>query len=375
LIKRELQNIILNLVGKGKAIIILGARQVGKTTMLEKMFSDDRKVLWLNGDEPEVQTLFEHVSSERLRAIIGDKELIVIDEAQNIDNIGMKLKLITDNIKEVQIIATGSSSFELANKLNEPLTGRKWEYNFFPVSFKEMVGHHGYLKELGMLKHRLIFGYYPEVVSFPGLEKKTLNELLNSYLYKDLLKWGRLQKADKIIRLLQALAFQVGNEVSYSELGKIVELDKQTVEKYIQLLEQAFVVFRLGAFSRNLRKELSRSKKIYFYDNGIRNSLINNFAPMDLRQDKGALWENFLMSERVKFLNYSDTWVNSFFWRTYDQQEIDYIEEADGELFAWEFKWNKNSKKKIPKLFLNEYNVKEAKIITPDNFDKFVGLV
>lgn len=375
MIKRELQNIILNLVGKGKAIIILGARQVGKTTMLEKMFSDDRKVLWLNGDEPEVQTLFEHVSSERLRAIIGDKELIVIDEAQNIDNIGMKLKLITDNIKEVQIIATGSSSFELANKLNEPLTGRKWEYNFFPVSFKEMVGHHGYLKELGMLKHRLIFGYYPEVVSFPGLEKKTLNELLNSYLYKDLLKWGRLQKADKIIRLLQALAFQVGNEVSYSELGKIVELDKQTVEKYIQLLEQAFVVFRLGAFSRNLRKELSKSKKIYFYDNGIRNSLINNFAPMDLRQDKGALWENFLMSERVKFLNYSDTWVNSFFWRTYDQQEIDYIEEADGELFAWEFKWNKNSKKKIPKLFLNEYNVKEAKIITPDNFDKFVGLV
>ena len=375
MINRELQNIILNLVGKGKAIIILGARQVGKTTMLEKMFSGDRKVLWLNGDEPEVQTLFEHVSSERLRAIIGDKELVVIDEAQNIDNIGMKLKLITDNIKEVQIIATGSSSFELANKLNEPLTGRKWEYNIYPISFKEMVDHHGYLKELGMLKHRLIFGYYPEVVSSPGLEKKTLNELLNSYLYKDLLKWGRLQKADKIIRLLQALAFQVGNEVSYSELGKIVELDKQTVEKYIQLLEQAFVVFRLRAFSRNLRKELSKSKKIYFYDNGIRNSLINNFAPMDLRQDKGALWENFLMSERVKFLNYSDTWVNSFFWRTYDQQEIDYIEEADGELFAWEFKWNKNSKKKIPKLFMNEYSVKEAKIITPDNFDKFVGVL
>lgn len=374
MIERQIEDLINRNTGKGKAVIILGARQVGKTTVLEKMFSNRKDVLWLDGDEPQVKSAFESISSERLKAIIGDHKVLVIDEAQNIEDIGKKLKLVTDLIKDVQLIVSGSSSFELANKLNEPLTGRKREFNLYPVSYKEMSDHHGLLKEAGMLKHRLVYGYYPETVTSPGKEKKVLKELLNSYLYKDVLKWGKLKKSERILKLLQAIAFQVGNEVSYSELGTITGLDKQTVESYIQLLEQAFVVFRLGAFSRNLRKELSRSRKIYFYDNGIRNALINNFSDIELREDRGRLWENFLISERIKYLSYSELWVSQYFWRTYDQQEIDYIEESDGEFSAYEFKWNAHKKKKIPEIFMKEYKVRKTQIITPENFENFVGI-
>ncbi|MGD9707460.1 MAG: ATP-binding protein [Candidatus Delongbacteria bacterium] len=374
MIKRQIEDLINNHTGKGKAVIILGARQVGKTTVLEKMFSDRKDVLWLDGDEPQVKAAFQNISSDRLKAIIGDHKVLVIDEAQNIEEVGQKLKLVTDLIKDVQLIVSGSSSFELADKLNEPLTGRKREFNLYPVSYKEMSEHHGLLKESGMLKHRLVYGYYPETVTSPGKEKKVLKELLNSYLYKDVLKWGKLKKSERILKLLQAIAFQVGNEVSYSELGTITGLDKQTVESYIQLLEQAFVVFRLGAFSRNLRKELSRSRKIYFYDNGIRNALINNYSDIDLREDRGKLWENFLISERIKYLNYSELWVSQYFWRTYDQQEIDYIEESDGQFSAYEFKWNARKNYKIPEIFKKEYKVRNTEIITPENFENFVGV-
>ncbi|HXK49855.1 MAG TPA: ATP-binding protein [Clostridiales bacterium] len=374
MIKRQIEDLINNHTGKGKAVIILGARQVGKTTVLEKMFSGRKDVLWLDGDEPQIKAAFQNISSDRLKAIIGDNKVLLIDEAQNIEEVGQKLKLVTDLIKDVQLIVSGSSSFELADKLNEPLTGRKREFNLYPVSYKEMSDHHGLLKEAGMLKHRLVYGYYPETVTSPGKEKKVLKELLNSYLYKDVLKWGKLKKSERILKLLQAIAFQVGNEVSYSELGTITGLDKQTVESYIQLLEQAFVVFRLGAFSRNLRKELSRSRKIYFFDNGIRNALINNFSEIDLREDRGKLWENFLISERIKYLNYSELWVSQYFWRTYDQQEIDYIEESDGEFSAYEFKWNAHKKKKIPEIFMKEYKVRKTQIITPENFEDFVGV-
>ena len=374
MIKRQIEDLINNHTGKGKAVIILGARQVGKTTVLEKMFSGRKDVLWLDGDEPQVKAAFQNISSDRLKAVIGDHKVLLIDEAQNIEEVGQKLKLVTDLIKDVQLIVSGSSSFELADKLNEPLTGRKREFNLYPVSYKEMSDHHGLLKEAGMLKHRLVYGYYPETVTSPGKEKKVLKELLNSYLYKDVLKWGKLKKSERILKLLQAIAFQVGNEVSYSELGTITGLDKQTVESYIQLLEQAFVVFRLGAFSRNLRKELSRSRKIYFYDNGIRNALINNFSDIELREDRGRLWENFLISERIKYLNYRELWVSQYFWRTYDQQEIDYIEESDGEFSAYEFKWNAYKKKKIPEIFMKQYKVRKAQIITPENFENFVGV-
>jgi len=374
MIKRQIEDLINNHTGKGKAVIILGARQVGKTTVLEKMFSGRKDVLWLDGDEPQVKAAFQNISSDRLKAVIGDHKVLLIDEAQNIEEVGQKLKLVTDLIKDVQLIVSGSSSFELADKLNEPLTGRKREFNLYPVSYKEMSDHHGLLKEAGMLKHRLVYGYYPETVTSPGKEKKVLKELLNSYLYKDVLKWGKLKKSERILKLLQAIAFQVGNEVSYSELGTITGLDKQTVESYIQLLEQAFVVFRLGAFSRNLRKELSRSRKIYFYDNGIRNALINNFSDIELREDRGRLWENFLISERIKYLNYSELWVSQYFWRTYDQQEIDYIEESDGEFSAYEFKWNARKNYKIPEIFKKEYKVRKTEIITPENFENFVGV-
>lgn len=374
MIKRHIEDLINRNTGKGKAVIILGARQVGKTTVLEKMFSGKKDVLWLDGDEPQVKAAFQNISSDRLKAIIGDHKVLVIDEAQNIEEVGQKLKLVTDLIKDVHLIVSGSSSFELADKLNEPLTGRKREFNLYPVSYREMSDHHGLLKEAGMLKHRLVYGYYPETVTSPGKEKKVLKELLNSYLYKDVLKWGKLKKSERILKLLQAIAFQVGNEVSYSELGTITGLDKQTVESYIQLLEQAFVVFRLGAFSRNLRKELSRSRKIYFFDNGIRNALINNFSDIDLREDRGKLWENFLISERIKYLNYSELWVSQYFWRTYDQQEIDYIEESDGEFSAYEFKWNARKNYKIPEIFKKEYKVRKTEIITPENFENFVGL-
>lgn len=374
MIKRIIEQRIQEKLGTGKVIILLGARQTGKTTILNKMFGAEKDILWLNGDDPEHKTQLYKASSEKLRNIIGGRSTVIIDEAQKFEDIGITLKLIVDNIKGIQVIATGSSSFELANRLNEPLTGRKWEYRIFPMSQAELSAHNGYLQERSLLKQRLVYGQYPEIINNPGNERELLNTLVDSYLYKDLLIWGNLQKADSIVKLLQALAFQVGNEVSYTELGRIIEADKKTVEKYINLLEDCFIIFRLGAFSRNLRKELSRSKKIYFFDNGVRNALISNFSPVDIRQDIGALWENFVISERIKHTHYSKMYCNRYFWRTYNQQEIDYIEEADGELSAYEFKWNKLSRKKIPDTFINEYKVKKAEIITPENYDGFVGL-
>ena len=237
-----------------------------------------------------------------------------------------------------------------------------------------MVNHHGLIEELRQKNNRLIYGYYPDVVTSPGEEQEVLTELLNSYLYKDVLIWGNIKKSDKIIKLLQALAFQIGNEVSYNELGKMTGLNNETIEKYITLLEQAFVIFRLSSFSRNLRKELKKSKKVYFYDLGVRNVLISAFMQLELRQDVGALWENFLIVERMKYLSYNRIYGSRYFWRTHDQQEIDYIEERDGKLFAYEFKWNQFSKKKIPKIFEREYSNSEMKIITQDNFEEFIGI-
>lgn len=372
MIKRKIEEQIKEGINSGKAIIILGARQVGKTTLLRKMFDDDEKTIWLNGDEIDVQQLFENITSTRLKAIIGDKTIVIIDEAQRISDIGIKLKLITDNIPNIQLIATGSSSFDLANKINEPLTGRKWEYKMFPLSFAEMTDHHGLLSETRLIPHRLLYGYYPEVVKNYGNEKKTLKQLSDSYLYKDILSWEKLKKPDRVLKLLQALAFQIGSQVSYNELGQLCGLDSKTVEKYIILLEQAFIIFRLSSFSRNLRNELKRSKKIYFFDNGIRNALIANFSQIEMRTDIGALWENFIISERVKNNNYNSQWCNQWFWRTTQQQEIDYLEESDGKLCAYEFKWNKTKQIKAPTQFLQAYPDAKFKVITPQNIDGFL---
>jgi predicted AAA+ superfamily ATPase len=373
MIHRDLEKIVKSQFGLGKVILLMGARQVGKTTLLKALLSDRASdTLFLNGDEPDVPTLFENISSARLKQIFGEKKIVVIDEAQRIKNIGLKLKLIADQIPEVQLIATGSSSFDLANKVNEPLTGRKWEYKMYPLSFAEMAAHHGLLEEKRLLSHRLVYGYYPDVVTHAGTEKATLRQLSDSYLYKDILMWEQIKKPEKLVKLLQALAYQVGSQVSYSELGQICSLDMKTVEKYIVLLEQCFVIFRLGSFSRNLRNELKSSKKIYFYDNGIRNALIADFSIAESRQDIGALWENFLVAERQKRIEYEQMWCNRWFWRTTDQKEIDYIEESDGSICAFEFKWNPVAKYKMPKQFLETYKGSTFQVIAPDNMEDFV---
>lgn len=372
MIARVLEKQITGRLNKGKAIIIFGARQVGKTTLLQHIFPTEETVLWLTGDSPDVVKLFENPTAERLRLYFGNKKTVIIDEAQLIPDIGIKLKLIADYIKEVQLIATGSSSFELANRINEPLTGRKWEYQLFPVSFSEMVNHHGLLTEKRLLPHRLVFGYFPDVLNHPGDEKMILKLLTDSYLYKDILILESIKKSEKLVKLLQALAYQVGNQVSFNELGQLCGLDNKTVEKYIVVLEQAFIIFRLGSFSRNLRNELKFSRKIYFYDNGIRNALISNFEIAENRQDIGALWENFVVSERLKMNAYREHFVNSWFWRTTESQEIDYIEESGGRLKAYEFKWNAPRKATVTKTFSRAYPNAQVAFIHKDNVEDFL---
>ena len=372
MIKRILTDRVKERFWKRKAILLMGPRQVGKTTLLHTLFENPDDVLFMNGDELDVRQLFETVSAARLDAIIGGKKIVIIDEAQRIEDIGLRLKLITDSLPNVQLIAMGSSSFDLANKVNEPLTGRKWEYKMYPLSFAEMVNHHGLLEEKRLLRHRLVYGYYPDVVINQGDEREILKQLSDSYLYKDILIWEQIKKPEKLLLLLQALAFQVGSQVSYNELGQICSLDSKTVERYIMLLEQTFVIFRLGSFSRNLRNELKSSRKIYFYDNGIRNSIIANFSQVETRNDIGALWENFLVSERAKALSYKGTWRNNWFWRTTGQQEIDYIEEGDGKIYAYEFKWNSKAKYKMPRQFVDSYPGSEFLVVTPDNMDDFL---
>lgn len=374
MIERTLKQKIGKMVGKEKAIIIMGPRQVGKSTLLHEMFGASQEVIWLNGDDPDVQELFANVTSTRLKAIIGKKKYIIIDEAQRIADVGLKLKLITDQVKGTQLIATGSSSFELASKLNEPLTGRKREYKMYPLSFGEMVEHTNLLEEKRLIPHRMVFGYYPEVVTHPGDEKVILRELADSYLYKDILSLDSIGKPDKLMKLLQALALQIGSQVSYSEIGQLVGLDTKTVERYVDVLEKSYVIFRLGSFARNLRNELKASRKIYFYDNGIRNAVLANFSMLESRtnEEAGVLWENFIISERLKRNAYSDSYCNYWFWRTQQQKEIDYLEEEDGRISSFEFKWNPAAKYKYPAQFLEAYPGSSFKVVTPVNVEEFL---
>ena len=329
MVKRILESHINALLETDKAIIIMGSRQVGKSTLLTTLLSSRDDVVWMNGDDIDIQQLFSQMTSTRIRALIGNGKILVIDEAQRIPDIGLRLKLITDQVNGVQVIATGSSSFELANKVNEPLTGRKREFRMFPLTFGEMVAHSNLLEELRLLPHRLIYGYYPEVVSSQGNERVVLKELTDSYLYRDILSLDGIGKPDKLTRLLQALAFQIGNQVSYNEVGGLVGLDSKTVERYVDILEKSYVIFRLGSFSRNLRNELKRSRKIYFWDLGIRNAVIGNLTQVESRTDTGALWENFCIAERMKRQSYQSSFAHSWFWRTQQQKEIDYLEEED----------------------------------------------
>ena len=372
MISRQLQQQITKRLGKGKIILLLGARQVGKTTLVQSIAQQaDKPALWLVGDEPDVRAMLQNTTSTQLKSLIGKNQLVIIDEAQRIENIGITLKLIADHIKDVQVIATGSSSFELADKITEPLTGRKFEFLLYPLSVKELIDHFGLLEERRMLEHRMIYGMYPEVINHPGEEKDVLSELTNSYLYKDLLALEQVKKPVLLEKLLTALALQIGRQVSYHELGQLVGADNQTVERYIDFLEKAFIIFRLQALSRNLRNEIKKSRKVYFYDTGIRNAVIKKFQPLALREDTGVLWENFAIVERQKINHNSGRWVNHWFWRTHAQQEIDYIEEGE-KMSAFEFKWNPKKKVGFPRPFLQAYPDSETTIITPENYLDFL---
>ncbi len=373
MINRAVENWVIDRLFKGKAILIFGPRQCGKSTLVEKILQNQKmKFLFLNGDEADVRSILSDASSTTLKAILGKHNLVYIDEAQRIPNIGLTLKLFTDHFKSVQVIATGSSAFELSNKVDEPLTGRKYEVMLYPVSFAEMVNHHGLLQEKRLIEHRMVYGYYPEIVNRLGEEKEHLKLLANSYLYKDLLMFEQIKKPVLLEKLLKALALQVGSEVSYFELAQLIGADKGTVEKYIDLLEKAFVVFKLPALSRNVRNEIKKSKKIYFFDCGIRNAIIGNFQSVHSRTDVGALWENFVMAERMKFLRYNYMDNQMYFWRTTQQQEIDLVEELDGKFSAYEFKFRTPKNVRFSQTFTSSYETLVQQVYTLENMEGFL---
>jgi len=367
MIERQLQFELNKHLMGGKAIVILGARQVGKTTLLRHLYGPRNDVVWLNGDFEETHALLDRLSPATLKTIIGKSKLLIIDEAQRIKDIGLKLKIIQDAFAEssdqMQIIATGSSSFDLANVVNEPLTGRKWEYTLYPLSFPEMYAHHGYTTELANLRNRLLYGYYPEVVTHPTEARVRLLELANDSLYKDIYRWENIRKPAHFESLVKALAFQIGSQVSIHELSQLTGLDSKTVNRYLRFLEQAFVIFRLGSFSRNLRNELKSSSKYYFFDVGIRNAIIDDFRPTDLRPDIGGLFENFIVAELRK-----TAMAQGWFWRTPQQQEVDYLEEQNGAITAVEIKWNPKAKSRIPVPFKKAYQPKASYTIHRENF-------
>lgn len=370
MITRYIQHAVEKDFFRGKAILLFGARQVGKTTLVKSILSNtDYTVLYINGDEADVADMFIDATSVKLQLLFGNHSIVIIDEAQKIQNIGTILKLCVDTFPKIQIIATGSSAFELANSSQEPLTGRKFEYTLFPFSFQEMVQEHGFIQESRMIEHRLIYGYYPEIVTHIGEEERLLKLVAHSYLYKDLLLLEQIKRPLLIEKILKALALQIGSEVSYNELAQLVGSNPQTVEKYIEVLEKAYIVFKLPALSKNVRNEIKKGKKIYFYDTGIRNAIIGNFNSCSSRTDVGALWENFVVSERVKKNIYESNSVNMYFWRTTQQQEIDFIEEKNGIYTVFECKWKKGTSVKISKTFTDAYTVDQSITVTPQNIE------
>jgi len=374
IIKRHIQDIIVSRLFKGRAVIIYGARQVGKTTLIKEIQKDyEASSVYFNCDEPDIREALTEKTSTELKSFIGNKRLVLIDEAQRIRNIGITLKLIIDNYPEIQVIATGSSSFDLSNQISEPLTGRKYEFRLFPFSISELKQVYTEIEIERLLDNRMVMGMYPDVVIKSDEAEEILRDITKSYLYKDVLQFQYIRNPEILNKLLQALALQVGSEVSYNELAGMLKIDKKTVSSYISLLEKAFIIFRLSPFSRNLRNELKKLRKIYFVDTGIRNALINNLNPMKLRQDTGGLWENFLISERMKIFNNSSVVINFYFWRTHQQQEIDLIEEQGGSIYGYELKQNKKTYK-IPKAFLDAYPEVKVDLINKNNYKKFLGL-
>ena len=373
-IPRQLEVVIRSRLFSGKAIVLYGPRQSGKTTMLRRLtegYASD--LIWLNGDSPDVRALLEEITVAKWKTILGGKKLVVIDEAQRVANIGLSIKLLADECPDVQVMATGSSAFDLAQRTSEPLTGRKFEYLLPPLSFAELCAHHGLLEEKRALEHRLLYGAYPEIVTCEANDvKERLAALADSYLYKDVLMMEGLKKPSLLEKLTRALALQLGAEVSASELSRLVGADNKTVEKYLDVLEKCYVIFRLPAFSRNERTEIRKGRKIYFYDLGIRNAVLGNFLPLEARTDVGGLWENYLVLERIKRDGPNPFPPRRYFWRTTAQREVDYVEETENGLAAWEFKWGAGSLPRFPLAFRRAYADASTGIVTPENCEAFL---
>ncbi|MDP3148926.1 MAG: ATP-binding protein [Ignavibacteria bacterium] len=374
-IERTAKSLIDKKLRAGKVIVLIGARRVGKTFLLQEIMEETKeKFIYWNGEDFAIHDLLKRRSIKHYKNVIGEATLLIIDEAQHIPEIGFVLKLIVDSFKNLQIIVTGSSSFDISNRTGEPLTGRKYEIQLFPVSESEYCRFEKIQERTDNLRHRLLYGCMPELINYPNEKDKEeyLRTLVNSYLFKDILAVENIRNSSKIFNLVKLIAFQVGNEVSLEELGRQLSMSKNTVEKYLDLLSKMFILHKLTAYSKNLRKEIVKSSKYYFLDNGIRNAIIADFKPLSFRNDIGALWENYMISERLKFQSYNGMIVNNYFWRTYDQQEIDLVEEREGNLFAYEMKWNE-SKVKIPTAWQKAYPDAQFKVITQENYFEWIG--
>ena len=374
--KRTLIDIISNNLYKGKIIILYGARQVGKTTLLKQILEEQKKlgkkVAYFSCDLISIKSKLETINEQTIKDFFGDNDLILLDEAQTINQIGLLLKIIVDTYPNYQIIATGSSSFELSNQIGEPLVGRNRQFKLYSLSVKEITEKYNMFDVDAKIENILRFGTYPGIIDLPENEKiMDLDTLTSNYLFKDILAYDNIRNSSIILKLLKLLALQLGNEVSFNELAGQLGISSQTVKKYIDLLEKNFIVFTINSFSRNLRKELNKSVKIYFYDLGIRNALINNFNTLENRNDIGGLWKNFCIVERMKFNQYNNKFVNSYFWRTYQGEEIDYLEEYNGNLFAYEIKYKKDDVR-FPKSFLDTYKNVQTKVVNKNNWTKFL---
>ncbi len=375
MIRRLQQKFAQDRLFKGKALLIYGPRQVGKTTFTEALLSTlEKSVLRLNGDDTDTRELLSRPNVTQLKSIIRDSEIVFIDEAQRIPEIGLVIKIIVDQIKSVQVIATGSSSFELAGKINEPLTGRTYELVLLPITYEENVNHTDFLTEKRMLEQRLVFGSYPEIVSDEINALEHLKLLTNSYLYKDLFELDQIKNSALLQRIVKSLALQIGSEIRINELSKQVGADNKTIHKYITLLEQSFIIFSLTSYGKNVRNELKKSRKIFFYDNGVINAVTGNLNPVHQRNDVGLLWENYLVSERKKWLNINRIDKFTHFWRTTQQQEVDYIETTHDTTLGFEFKWNPNSKAHFPKTFTKAYPEAICQVISTENYFEFLSM-
>lgn len=373
-IKRKLADTIKARLFRHKAIIILGARQVGKSTLMNHITNQlDLPLLSLNCDDSDVRSMLSGINSVNLRLLLGHNKVVAIDEAQRVEEIGLVLKRIVDEFPEIQVIASGSSSLQLKSSINEPMTGRKYEYEMYPISTGELYDTFGFLPTTQMLDSRLLYGSYPDILTHTDEAKELLRTLADSYLYKDILEHDEVRKPVVLQKILVALALQLGSEISFNEVARTVGSDPKTVERYIDLLEKCYVLYSLPGLSRNLRNELKKTRKIFFYDTGIRNAVIQNFSPIGLRSDMGALWENFFIMERIKRNAYLGRNVNYYFWRTTTQQEIDFIEESDGEFSIFELKWNPaKGATKFPQSFIDTYKPKTAVAVTPENYLEYL---